>query len=102
MYRASREKTRRHPNDEQYKRKHQLGADKAGLACLAGKRRGKEIKLNRLSSISGGGGSGKLEIECYSCGEKGHTKRDCLGKGKRKNDDSHSMAAKRSKSSLDL
>ena len=53
------------------------------LADLAEKRRSKEVKLNSLSSISGGGGSGgkptgrKNERECYSCGEMGHEKRDC-------------------------
>ena len=61
MHRTSREKTRRHANDDQHQRKYQRRADKAKLARLTENRRSEEIRLNRLSSISGGGGSGKLE-----------------------------------------
>lgn len=44
----------------------------------------KEVKLNRLSSISGGGGGGghnKPKGDCYNCGEKGHVKKNCQRKG---------------------
>lgn len=45
----------------------------------------KEVKLNRLSSISGGGGGGgghnKPKGDCFNCGEKGHVKKNCPRKG---------------------
>ena len=102
MYSAPSEKAKRHANDEQHQRKKERRATKAESACLAEKRRSKKSRLNRLSSISGDGGSSKLDIECYSCSEKGHAMRNCPGEGKRKNDDSYSKAAKRSKVSLEL
>lgn len=59
------------------------------------------MKLNKLSSISGAGvGGSKLDMECYSCGERGHAKRECSRRRKRNNDDERSGAAKKTKSSL--
>ncbi|KAL8922428.1 MAG: hypothetical protein Q9208_005150 [Pyrenodesmia sp. 3 TL-2023] len=60
-------------------------AEKAEAACLVEHRRSKEVKLNRLSSISGGGGIGGVAgIECHFCGQKGHRKADCPRKAKSK------------------
>ncbi|KAL8783291.1 MAG: hypothetical protein Q9213_004725 [Squamulea squamosa] len=50
----------------------------------------KEVKLNRLTSISGGGGgrgarsgsSGLALMECHYCGELGHKKVDCPKKAR--------------------
>lgn len=46
---------------------------------LAEERRKKEIDLNRVTGISGGGGSSgsAANIECYYCKKKGHRKQDC-------------------------
>lgn len=81
----------------------------AELASLAEKRRSKEVKLNRLSSISGGGGSagkptgGKRDRECFNCGENGHERRDCPRpqNGKWKNEAGDGSKSKRSRQSLD-
>ncbi|KAI9654806.1 MAG: hypothetical protein M1821_005800 [Bathelium mastoideum] len=42
-------------------------------------RRNKNISLNRLSTISGGGGSDprKNNVECFKCGQKGHRAKHC-------------------------
>lgn len=88
-------------------RKAQRRAKKAALVRLAEKRKKKEVKLNRLSSISGTGGSGggagvgKAGRECYLCGEKGHEKRDCPMKGKRRYDDEGDGRVKNTWESLD-
>ena len=58
-------------------------AEKQEMSRLAAMRKSKDVNLNRLSSVSGGGGnragSGKnmSNTECFNCGEKGHEKRDC-------------------------
>jgi Zinc knuckle len=68
-------------------RKAKKRAAKAEAAKLAEARRRKEINLNKVSSISsggglsgrgGGGGGGVANIECHKCGKKGHMMRDCL------------------------
>ena len=107
LYRASNEDVTRRVSDERYKRQQERRSEKAELARLArlaDKRRSKEVKLNKLSSISGGGvggskpgGSRSFDIECYLCGEKGHTKSECPQKRKRRSDFGHSEAVKRTK-----
>lgn len=66
-------------------------ASRASATQLAETRRSKEVKLNRLTSISGGGGGGggnnwKEGMTCHSCGRKGHFQSDCpdgrSGRGK--------------------
>lgn len=56
-------------------------AAKAEGERLAQERRNKAVKLNKLTSISGGGNAGspfgKSQIECFKCGQKGHTKKEC-------------------------
>lgn len=53
-------------------------AAKAESLRLAEERRKKQVKLNGLTSISGGGGTppGK-SFTCHRCGQKGHIQRDC-------------------------
>ena len=100
VYPTSKEEVIRRVSDERHQRQQQRRAEKAELAHLADKRRSKKLKLNNLSSISGGGGN-KLDMECYFCGGKGHAKRECPQKRKRRNEDGHSETVKRTKSSLD-
>lgn len=75
--------------DRQAKRK----ADAAEMEALAKKRRTKEVNLNRLSSISGGGSTESRtptknmdDVECYECGQKGHMRSECPNPKKRKPD----------------
>ncbi|KAI9822695.1 MAG: hypothetical protein M1827_000414 [Pycnora praestabilis] len=67
-------------------RKAQRRADKAEAMRLAEKRRRRTINLDRITSISGGGGgiTGNPSMECYKCGGKGHMARDCPNGEKRK------------------
>ena len=104
LNRASKDDATRRVSDERYQRQQERRSERAELARLADKRRSKEVKLNRLSSISVGGvggskpnGSSKLDIECYFCGGKGHTKRECPQERKRRNEYGHSEAVKRTK-----
>ncbi|KAL8674854.1 MAG: hypothetical protein Q9168_000740 [Polycauliona sp. 1 TL-2023] len=68
------------------KRKNAPKADTSN----AGTPKPKEVKLNRLTSISGGGGGGGgrsgggglAAMECHFCGEKGHKKADCPKKAR--------------------
>ncbi|MCJ1246812.1 hypothetical protein MMC30_004021 [Trapelia coarctata] len=62
------------------KRRKANKAKKAELLRLAEVRKSNEVKLNRLTSISGGGGGGTGSMankECHNCGKKGHVKKDC-------------------------
>lgn len=64
-------------------RKSKRKEDRAEAAHLADERRNKQVKLNRLTSISGGGGgtptrhTSQQEVKCYQCGGLGHMARDC-------------------------
>ena len=93
LFRATKGEATRRVSDERYQRQQERISGKVEPARLVDKRRSKEVKLNKLSSVSGGGvggskqgGSSKLDIECYFCGGKGHTKRQCPQKRKRKNE----------------
>ncbi|KAI4211882.1 MAG: hypothetical protein LQ351_005373 [Letrouitia transgressa] len=76
--------------EAQIERKAQRKAEKVEAARMAEKGKFKEVKLNKLSSISGAGGAGRessvvrSEIICYSCGQKGHRKAECPLKIRRK------------------
>lgn len=69
------------------KRRAKRKAEKAESDRLATERRKKEVRLNKLTSISGGGGSKSAsrsgastpsrDITCYKCGKQGHTKALC-------------------------
>lgn len=107
LIQPSQGEAKRRENAARLERKQRKKAEKAELARLADKRRKKEVKLNKLSSISGvNGSSGKpgggiSDKECFVCGEKGHVKRDCPQRGKRKNEDHLGGDIKRSKPPLD-
>lgn len=71
-------------------RKAKRKAEKAELLRLAEKRKKKEVKLNRLTSISGGSAASKGASKgpCHKCGEVGHFVAECpKGKRGRANDD---------------
>ncbi|KAK1751782.1 hypothetical protein QBC47DRAFT_75810 [Echria macrotheca] len=60
--------------------------ERAKAQEFAGKRRKKEVKLNQLTSISGGGSepsqrpSGSANWTCHGCGKSGHKVADCPGR----------------------
>ena len=62
-------------------RKAQRRAAKVEAVRLAEKRKSKEVKLNKLSSISGGGGGSAAKSDadmiCHECGQKGHARKNC-------------------------
>jgi len=60
-------------------RKAKRKAEKAESERLAEERRKKHVKLNKLTSISGGSGGthAREEKRCYGCGQPGHERRDC-------------------------
>jgi hypothetical protein len=63
-------------------RKAKKQAEKAESLRMADERRKKQVKLNKLTSISNGGGSSSgspnhKDMTCHQCGQKGHIQRDC-------------------------
>ncbi|KAL8701133.1 MAG: hypothetical protein Q9201_005074 [Fulgogasparrea decipioides] len=82
LIRQSREEALRRTKAEAKAKKKAEKAGKAERALEVEDRRGRVVKLNKLSSISGGNDRGRAEIECHFCGQKGHMKRDCPKKAK--------------------
>ncbi|KAI9880056.1 MAG: hypothetical protein M1830_005788 [Pleopsidium flavum] len=74
LIQASREEATQRAKAE---RKAQRRAAKFEAAQLATRRKSKEVKLNKLGSISGGGGGMNASRECFRCGNKGHKKDEC-------------------------
>ncbi|KAI9723059.1 MAG: hypothetical protein M1812_001508 [Candelaria pacifica] len=67
-------------------------AEREEAKTLAKKRKSKEVKLNTLTSISGGGNMGRnSEMTCFNCGKKGHGKNECVNghNGQRKEKKRH-------------
>ncbi|EME43187.1 hypothetical protein DOTSEDRAFT_102348, partial [Dothistroma septosporum NZE10] len=65
-------------------RKAKGAADSVEAQRLARDRRGKGVILNKVTSISSGGGSASgrpspnaVNMICHNCGNKGHVQRDC-------------------------
>lgn len=63
------------------KRKAKRKAEKQDLEQQSERRRNKQVKLNKLTSISGGGGSrgtpSRTPQKCWSCGSEDHKNSDC-------------------------
>lgn len=57
--------------------------EKSGVKAT---KRQREVRLKGLASISVGGGNtfGSKDMECFNCGVKGHAKKDCPKKGKKR------------------
>jgi biotin synthase-like enzyme len=64
-------------------RKAKRKEEKAELLRLAERRKKKEIKLNKLTSISGHGS----QESCYRCGQVGHFIADCPKRGRSRDED---------------
>lgn len=83
LIRASRREAAAQAHADRKAKKH---AAKAEAVKLAEARRRREVNLNKVSSISSGGGlsgrgGGAANIECHQCGKKGHMMRDCPQRG---------------------
>lgn len=65
-------------------RKAKRKAEKAESLRLAEKRKKKDVKLNQLTSISGGNAKGKTQTNqtCFKCGLVGHMKAECPKRGR--------------------
>ena len=88
-------------------RKAKKKVAKAEATRLAEKRKSKEVKLNKLTSISGTYGAKSrnpdANIECHGCGEKGHKNANCPNKEfKRKSEFDGYRPVKKSKRSEPL
>jgi hypothetical protein len=66
-------------------RKAKRKAEKAELIRLAEKRKKKEIKLNKLTSISGG--NSQPTQTCFCCGKAGHVKVNCPKRSRHRDGD---------------
>lgn len=66
-------------------RKAKRKAEKAELIRLAEKRKKKEIKLNKLTSISGG--NSQPMQTCFDCGKTGHVKANCPKRSRHRDGD---------------
>lgn len=75
--------TRKDASDKiRTERKAKRKVEKQEALRMADERRKKQVRLNKLDSISGGKATptrsqSQRDITCYKCGKKGHTQRDC-------------------------
>jgi hypothetical protein len=80
LLRDARQEAARKAKEDRMRKKKE---EKAELKKLAALRKKKDVKLNTLTSISGGnasksgGSKGMSDMECYNCGKKGHPAKDC-------------------------
>ncbi|KAK0663203.1 hypothetical protein DIS24_g1284 [Lasiodiplodia hormozganensis] len=72
---------------EKRKEKKKAKTEKAAQLAQERRNRSPHIKLNALTSISnaGSGASSNSNMECFGCGKKGHAKKDCPNRKKRRN-----------------
>ena len=77
-------------------RKAKRKAEKAESIRLAEKRKKKEVKLNKLTSISGW--NSQSTQTCFRCGKTGHVKADCPQRSRPHNGDEQDRPKKSPKS----